>query len=390
VRRWDAKTGREGGHFEAQVESTFNLAVSRRGEALALERAKAVRLLGGEGGNLLRSFAVGTGYVWGAALSADLRLLAACDEPAGGGSRLTLWDVAAGRERWRRWEELRSLTGVAFAPGGEFLATSGECVRLWEVSTGKQVGRFEATCNCLAFSPQGSALATSGGDDAVLLWEVSTGKVRRRFAGHHASCLAFSPDGRLLATGGEDTRVMCWDVLGRASQVGAGLDTLWGRLASDDAAVAYDALCEMLSRPGPTVEFVRCRLPTISEAEVKRIDRLVADLDAQDYAVREKATKDLEALGAVAEAALQKTVASKPSAELAKRAGRLLAKYDKPWPANSDLDLRRGLRLVELLEHVGTDGAEALKELAERARWGRVRAEARASLARLATRGVAR
>ncbi len=46
------------------------------------------------------------------------------------------------------------------------------------------------------------------------------------------------------------------------------------------------------------------------------------------------------------------------------------------------------MRLVELLEHVGTDGAkEALKVLAQRGRWGRVRVEAGVSLQRSQTRG---
>src|SRR4249919_2711209 len=68
----------------------------------------------------------------------------------------------------------------------------------------------------MAFSPDGSLLATSCGDGTLWLWDTATG---RALATRHAtsstrfgaSGVAFSPDGRLLATAGGDGTVRLWD-----------------------------------------------------------------------------------------------------------------------------------------------------------------------------------
>ena len=83
----------------------------------------------------------------------------------------------------------------------------------------------------MAWSPAARDLvASGGGDDRALLWhagqegyEASGGAVAE-LAGHTDSvaCLAFSGDGTLLASGGMDGRVRVWDAAtGLCAQVGA-------------------------------------------------------------------------------------------------------------------------------------------------------------------------
>jgi WD40 repeat protein len=391
VRLWDLGTGQEYRRFDAHKVYPGPAAFSADNRVLALSSAQAVRLLDSESGRVLRSVPVGLRSVVGMALSPDGRLLAVASDHSGirDTYRLSLWDVAAGKERWREEHTLETFTCAAFSPGGDLLATGGTHVRLWEAATGKELGELAHARGCLAFSPDGKILATLSWGDAILLWEVATGRLRRRFAGHGISCLAFSPDGRLLASGGHDTLVMAWDVLRPGDLADKAPEFLWGLLADEDAAQAFGALCGLASRPGPTVAFLKRHLPVVAEADHRRLRRLIADLDADEFAVRQRAVEQLEALGAGAETDLRWRLAEGASAEVRRRAEVLLGKLHQRADTKDRQEQLRGLRLVEVLEHIGTAEAEGLlKALAERGKSVGSRREARAALDRLAGRTV--
>lgn len=119
---------------------------------------------------------------------------------------------------------LRAGTGpvrdVAFGPAGAGVMVSAHddgAIRLWDVAIGGQIGvlaAHDAPVRALAFSADGSRLASAGGS-LVLLWDLATTGPVGRFEGHtrdiHA--LAFSPDGTLLASGGEDQTIRLWDLV---------------------------------------------------------------------------------------------------------------------------------------------------------------------------------
>jgi WD40 repeat protein len=90
-------------------------------------------------------------------------------------------------------------------------------VVLWDTTDGSE-RRFFGTARgvdggAVAFSPDGSLLATAQGDGGVL-WETATGTMLTRLSGHRGSlaALAFSPDGGTLVTSGGDTTLLVWRV----------------------------------------------------------------------------------------------------------------------------------------------------------------------------------
>ena len=67
----------------------------------------------------------------------------------------------------------------------------------------------------VAFSPDGTRIASGSFDETVRVWDPETGKlVAGPFEGHShwVHSVAFSPDGTRIASGSEDRTVRIWDV----------------------------------------------------------------------------------------------------------------------------------------------------------------------------------
>jgi hypothetical protein len=155
---------------------------------------------------------------------------------------------------------------------------------------------------------------------------------------------------------------------------------LWSDLASSDAALAYRALCQLVSQPREAVPLLKARLRPVAAPAADRLARLVADLDHADFAEREKAMKELERLAELAEPALRHA-RDKPTKEVARRVDELLQKLDGPITNPETL---REVRAVEVLERIRTPEARAVLEgLAQGAPAARLTREAQASLNRL-------
>jgi WD40 repeat protein/serine/threonine protein kinase len=72
----------------------------------------------------------------------------------------------------------------------------------------------------VAWSPDGTRLATGGAEGTVKIWDAATGHVLAGLRGHTNAVLAvaWSPDGRWLASGSEDRTIRIWDpVTGKAT-----------------------------------------------------------------------------------------------------------------------------------------------------------------------------
>lgn len=334
-----------------------------------------------------------------AAVSADGRLVAT------GMDLIQLWEADSGRERAKLAPLRGRLSALAFTPDGRRLlysaheAKNESPIHIWDVASGTDMGRLVARDHIalsLAVSPDGHVVASGGSDGTVRLWDLAAGKELRKLTGHQGPvlCLAFSPDGRRLISGSRDTTALIWDVADvlpaepAARLEAAELNDLWVTLASPDGAAALMAVRRLARAPEQSLEHARSRIGKPAEADPDRVARLIADLDANDFAKREAATEELARLGRLAETALKRALDDKPSAELTARAKPLLKKAEEQRVSPDEL---QALRAAEVLEVIGTpEAAKVIASLAKDSRNARVAEEAKAAQARLEKKSARR
>jgi WD40 repeat protein len=149
------------------------------------------------------------------------------------GADLRLRDCDPARRQWEyRYvyhlchADLLALTGhtavvhgLAYSHDGSRLATASQdgTVRVWDAQTGKQellLSRHGDSVACVAFSPDGSRLASGSSDKTVRVWALPGGREQMILQGHTEAVagVAFSPDGKHLASGSHDQTVKVWSL----------------------------------------------------------------------------------------------------------------------------------------------------------------------------------
>jgi len=135
--------------------------------------------------------------------------------------------------------------------------------------------------------------------------------------------------------------------------------TIWGELSDKDAAKGVQACAELYGAK-KVVPFLKDNLKAdklkLPQADEKTVAKLIADLDADGFDVREEAEAALAKLGAGAVAAIEKAMATAKSAEQKMRLTRLLEKSkDQP-------ELTQARRAIEVLVALRTTEAKDLLE----------------------------
>ena len=132
-------------------------------------------------------------------------------------SAAEVWDAVSG-ERLREIGHDGAVTSVAFSPDGTLLATgcTDRSARIWHTANGEklqEIGGHDGAVTSVAFSPGGTLLATGCTDRSARIWDTANGEKLQEIGGHDGAVtsVAFSPGGTLLATGCTDRSARIWD-----------------------------------------------------------------------------------------------------------------------------------------------------------------------------------
>jgi WD40 repeat protein len=305
-------------------------------------------------GNSIHLFALPTGKevcrielaanrgVAGMAFSPDRRTLAVENSD----QTISLYETAGGKERLQ-------LGTAAKAPGP--VAVGGGVMVIANI----QGFGTPAIGSTLLFTPDGRQLVTRAGPQ-VRVWDVLAGKELEPFKGHQGDvkALAMSADGKLAASGSDDTTILLWDLTRRKTAArtpvelsAREVETRWADLLTEDAGKAFRTVQTLAAAPKPTVAFLKEQLKPLAGVDPKVLDRLIGDLESDDFPVRKKALEELEKLDELALPALNRLLGGSPSLEARRRAEQLLDKLTGRQLSNEQL---RQVRAVEVLESIGS------------------------------------
>jgi len=367
---WDLNTAKERLTLSKHVKSpeVHHVAYAPNGKLVgSVGYDGTVRLWDPATGKELQTLAGQTVAFYVVAFSPDSKRVAS----GASDGRVRLWEAATGKALHVSSQAAAMVTAVVFAGDGKklYYGSDDGAMREWEVETGKELRHWSTghgAARTLALSPDGRSLAVATSEGLAQVWELATLKQRRQFRADDGFnwTVTFAPDGKGIATGGDAKVVRLWDITDgwgkddpkRPPLTDKDLDRCWRDLSGADAALAYTAVWALSAQPAQSVPFLARGLPAdkARPVDTRRIATLIGQLVDDDFAMRAKASEELELLGAGARAQLVKALEKPASLEQKARIEQLLKTLSP--------EEKRLIRATEVLERIGSADAKRVLE----------------------------
>ncbi|NET02763.1 MAG: hypothetical protein F6K61_19890 [Sphaerospermopsis sp. SIO1G1] len=210
VKLWDVETGKCLHNLENQGNWICSLSWSRDSKTLAIASAdKNIRLWNFNSLKILES----SSQIMSVAWNEDSNILATgCADKT-----VKLWDVQIGECICNLEGHSDTVWSLAWSRDGKILASGSDdkTIKIWNVQTGHCVCTLnnDSIVRSLDWNKDGQTLA-SDGFNTVNLWNVNTGKKLHSLEddNSHIFSIAWSPDGSTLASGSSHNTAKLWNV----------------------------------------------------------------------------------------------------------------------------------------------------------------------------------
>ncbi|ELU40226.1 Vegetative incompatibility protein [Rhizoctonia solani AG-1 IA] len=220
VRIWDAHSkSLIGDPTEGHTDEVNSVSYSPHGDIIASgSDDNTIRLWNAKSGKQLgKPLKCTKERVWSTDFSPTGNLLAcACDSSIG------LWHIQHRNSGYNRFSRDCGIAySVAFSPEGTHIASGwgDRAVRLmdleWGLSFAQTLTGHEGWVRSVSFSPDGSQIVSGSDDSTLRFWDIRIGgMVNSLYEGHKDTVrsVIFSPDGNYVASASADRKVCVWDI----------------------------------------------------------------------------------------------------------------------------------------------------------------------------------
>ncbi|CAE6495374.1 unnamed protein product [Rhizoctonia solani] len=228
VRIWSSQHGyAKGNVYMGREDCIYSVTFSPDGSVLAIGSDSLIQLWDPHHGRLIGDPLKGhTDYISAIKFTPDGRHLISGSRD----STLRVWDVDRRETIFGPFQEQPfgindiavssdAVSSLAFSPDGSLIASGShdKTLRLWNAPSGIPMDvppiTHSGAISCIAFSPNGAHGISGTLDSTVHVWEVESGQSIAVFCGHtdQVCSVSFSPGGNLVASGSADQTIRLWN-----------------------------------------------------------------------------------------------------------------------------------------------------------------------------------